>query len=418
MKTAIAALVLFALQVYLVVFGAYFLGKYWKPSIILGISAIIPILYLNKTTTLSAKKFTINNKWVSMGIVSVGLIICGILLKRVLLIQADISYSDVLPQLEALYQRFSHGEQPYYPVQLPGYAAFPVYMPLHWLPLGISQIVGFDKRWVGFLMLAATLLFYAWKQKGMSISILAGLLPLGVLFAFIIKDRADMAATFETTIAAYYLLLAIGLAVESLRIVILGIVCCLLSRYTLVFWIPLFAILLWANESKKNSFITWGIVAAAVIGLYLLPFYSHDPSILRKGIAYHNQCAVEDWRGYGNPPVSWTQEAGLSFGAAMKAIFPGDVSHQVMLSRILQSLMMLGLVIIGVWYYQKKEKHRTSFYQYSLVMLYYCLLLFYLFGPLTYRYYWMSLLMITAVMVADTVSISYTGLFRQNKNTN
>lgn len=409
MLASIATVLLFAAQLFLLFSGADYFGKYWNPLLLFMVSMALPLPYFWQGKNASGSALGRPGvKWIAICIAAAGLTYCGWLLHAAFhKIPEPEKYSDVLPQINALYERAMRGEQPYYRVWLFGAEGpFPVYMPLHWLPIGISKILGLDIRWMGFFPLVIAVLVYVWKTARSWGAVISAILPAVVLYVFIKCADQDMMVTLEDLIAGYYLLLAAGLAARNLPLVIMGIVGCLLSRYTVVFWLPLFGLLLWKYRPWRNSMNTWGITAISVLLIYVLPFWIRQPSILKEGIAYHNFCAVNEWRGIGNPPISWTHENGISFAGNMKSILPGDATHQVFLARMLQAALMIGLVAFGVLYY-RRVKTRMSVYGFSLIMLYYTLCLFYLFSPLCFRYYWIAPVMLSAVLCGEVLNRAF-----------
>ncbi len=203
-------------------------------------------------------------------------------------------------------------------------------------------------------------------------------------------------------IGAYYLILATGLLTKRLWLITLGIILCLLSRYTLLFWLPLFAIILFLEKGWKKSLLVWGTVAACFFLLYVIPFYSKDPSALNKSLSYYVAATVSEWTGYGDPPVSWTHERGISFAAHMKAVFTGDMANRVKWARIVQGIVMLLLFVCG-WLAYRRWRHRIDFYTFSLIALYCFMVGYYFFAPLTYRYYLFSFLVVSALLCAKIV---------------
>jgi len=369
MKRGLIVLLLFFAQLFLLFRGAVYFGKYCNPFLLAIISFALPLPYLNGLlgSRPSPNPALRRVNWHSAIITLLGLIYCAYLLQGAFQRIPDPGkFSDVLPQINALYNRFIDGQQPYYPLPLVGYAPFPVYMPMHWLPIGMSYLMDFDIRWAGFIFFAFASLYYAIQRRDSIGSVVSGLLPVIVLYSFTKYAGNDMFVTLETIVAAYYLLLAAGLGKKSLFIIVAGIICCLLSRYTMIFWLPLFGILLWKYQPHRISYIIWGIVLLSVLAIYIVPFLLRDPSILREGVMYHNKAAIDDWHGYGNPPVSWTHESAVSFGACMKAVLPGDAAHQVAIVRVIQATLMVGLVIGGYFYYTKR-KQQIDIYNFSLV---------------------------------------------------
>jgi hypothetical protein len=78
-------------------------------------------------------------------------------------------------------------------------------------------------------------------------------------------------------------------------------------------------------------------------------------------------------------------------------MFRGDMEQRVFQARIMQALLMIGLVVTGLVLY-KKWRHKMDMYDLCLPMLYTFILFFYMFGVLTYKYYYIPLLMISAVL--------------------
>ena len=405
--------VLVALQVYLTFNGVQHFEKYWSPVILFIVSISTAWVYLRvllrEKSMLPTTVIALAPRWQKalgalVGMVSVGL--CYEELRKAFVRYVPHDYSDVLPQIEMLYARFSTGVFPYSPVPMGNYSPYPVYMPLHWLPVGLPAAFGVDVRWVGFglLVLAAGLYGWlsVWGDQPLWRQLAALVLPSLSLWGYILWGEMDLPVSLESVIAAYYLVLAVGLVSRRIGWVTAGIILCLLSRYTLVFWLPLFALLLWQNLPRRQNLVLWATVAASVFLVYVLPFYAQDPSILTKGVAYHNLAAVDEWRGYGDPPVSWTMERGVHFAAHLKEVLPGDARQQVLGARVVQALAMLSLLLMG-WLGYRRWRNRINFNDFSLLMLYLFILFFYFFGPLTYRYYLIVLHTLAAVLCGQII---------------
>ncbi|MBK8965544.1 MAG: hypothetical protein IPM36_02465 [Lewinellaceae bacterium] len=315
-------------------------------------------------------------------------------------------WSDVIPQLETLYQRFDRGEFPYTPVPLPTHSPYPVYMPLHWLPIGLGDWLGISSRWLGYGMLGlASGLYGLWvgRQRAPWLTrFIALFLPSLGLWGFIIWGGLELPVSLETIIAAYYLLLAVGLLERNLRLVTLGLICCLLSRYTLIFWLPLLAYVIFRQQALRQNIWIWGTVALSILLLYVFPFFLKDSSIFSKGITHHNNSAVGEWTGYGNPPVSWSMESGIYFAVFMKPLFSGEMEHRVWLARVVQASIMLVLLIFGLWAYHR-WKPKLHPYSLCLVMLYAVLTCFYFFSPMTFKYYYLVLFVLSATVTAKVL---------------
>ena len=397
MKYFFLGLALLALQVYLTFNGVLYFGKYWSPVVLFLVSTGIAFVYLRvllrEKNTLPNAPIALAPRWQKAlgALVSMlTMFLCYEELRKAFVKYVPRDYSDVLPQIEALYTRFSTGVFPYFPVPMGSYSPYPVYMPLHWLPVGLPMAFGIDVRWVGFglLLLAAGL--YGWLSmrgdRPLWTQLCALVLPSLALWGYILWGEMDLPVSLETVIAAYYLVLAAGLVSRKVGWITAGLILCLLSRYTLVFWLPLLAFLLWKNLPRRQNLIIWATVATSVLLIYVFPFFAKDPTILSKGVAYHNLAAQDEWRGYGDPPVSWTMERGIHFAAHLKLMMTGDAQHQVFIARVVQASAMLGLLLLGLLGY-RRWRNQVNFNDFALLMLYLFILFFYFFGPLTYRYY-------------------------------
>ena len=413
MKIKAFAVLLFIAQIYLTFFGVDYFTKYWSPLALFLVSLGIAVLFfgqrLRQTPAalqpLRTLKPVVAVLWVLGGMFSIFL---GYEELRKLFVQyADPGqYSDVLPQLEAQYQRFTRGEMPYAPVDLGYNSPYPVYMPMHWLPIGISEALGIDARWSGYILLVLAAGVYGYQVGRQNAPVAARLaalvLPSLGLWGFILWGKLEVPVSFELVVAAYYLVLAAGLLGRSLRWIAVGVSLCLLSRYTLVFWLPLLAYVLWQEFPRAENFRLWGAVLASVLLLYIVPFYLRDPGIFAAGIKYHNDGAVAQWIGQGDPPVSWSMEKGVYFGINMKAHFPGDAVQQVFLARALQAVLMLALLGFGLWAY-RRHRDRMDGFSLCIVLLYAVLGCFYFFSPMTFQYYLLVLFGLSAVVVGKVV---------------
>ncbi|HUR31074.1 MAG TPA: hypothetical protein VMZ69_06550 [Saprospiraceae bacterium] len=413
MKHVLIGASLFLAQLYFTFLGEARLDKYLNPVFLLSVSAAIPayliwlLLKHPRETVARAKPLLWHRAvWAFGGLISV-LIAYEELRKAFVKYSEPSNWSDVLTQVRVLYERFSHGEFPYDYIRIwDSYDLAPVYMPLQWLPAGFAVAFEIDLRWIGFGFFAIAVAVYGWKlasQNGTIISrVISLLLPSLPLWAYIRWGEIDLMVSFEIVVGAYYLILATGLLSKRLWLVTFGIILCVLSRYTLVFWLPLFALNLFYDAGLKKTLWVWGSVAACVLLLYIIPFYIKDSAKINRGLSYYTMATVAEWNGYGEPPVSWTHERGVSFAPHMKALFHGDMESRVHNARIVQGVMLL-LVFAGSLIGYRRWRNRIDIYTFNLVALYCFLATYYFFAPLTYRYYLFSFLVFSAVLCGKIV---------------
>lgn len=405
------ALALYIFQLYWTIDGVNATDKYRAPIILFTATFGLCVLYFwsiwqAKTVEITLEVEDVSSRhWIQamIGIISVAA--TAPLYKKLFLKHINYSeMSDVIGQNEALYYRSITGIQPYFPLETFAHKPFPVYMPLHWMPISISHVLGIDIRWSGFILLCfltGLACFWASRRFGFkAYYMLLAILPSLGFWEFGVSKKHDLAITYEFNIAAYYLILGMALATRHFWGLVLGVVCCLLSRYTFLFWLPLLALILYKELPLRQNIKLWATVVAAFLLLYVFPFLLREPNILKVGVTYHNEAAIGDWIGTGAPDfISWTQEAGVSFSIFMKERFSGTYAHRVYLSRIVQGSLMLLVFFAGLLLYFTSWRKRVHYYDFLLGFLYLQLLLFYNFGPLTYRYYLISMMVLSSVLV-------------------
>ncbi len=412
MKNIFVGCGLFILQIYFTFLGVSNFHKYFNPILLFAISMAIPAyliwLYLGQTSLPFKEKVLqpLRRGFWAIGGLLVGFVAYEEFRKACVKFSEPEKWSDVLPQMNALYERFSHGEFPYNVVELVGYSPMPVYMPFHWLPIGLAAPLHLDIRLIGFGFFVLSIAIYGWflavQTDSTLTRMLALILPTLPLWAFIRWGELDIMVSYEMVIGAYYLLLSTGLFGRRLWLVAIGIILCVLSRYTLIFWLPLFAIILFFEKGWKKSLWVWGALVVSILLFYIIPFYMRDPSIFTRGLAYYTGATIAEWQGYGDPPVSYSMESGISFGAHMKALFRGDMAHRVHLARMVQGTILLSL-LVGGWLSYRRWRHRIDFYTFSLIGLYLFVSAYYFFGPLTYRYYYFPLLVLSSVLCGKII---------------
>ena len=269
------------------------------------------------------------------------------------------------------------------------------------MPLGISDALNIDTRWTGIIILTLAVGGFGaicWRTNAtLAAKILVTLLPAIALLGFLQFARADMGVSFEFIIGGFYLILSTGLLGKNLTLIVIGIICCLLSRFTVVFWLPLFAILAWNNVSRKHFFISLGVIITAITFIYVIPFHLKDTTAFAKALEYYKGCAIYEWIGMGREHYSWTFTTGIHFAPYFRSVLRGTMEERVSTMQLIQLLLMLGLVIIGLVIYSK-WKNRINYFDFCLPMLYIILLIYFMTAPLVFKYYYFTLMMVAAVL--------------------
>lgn len=374
-------------QLFLIFSGASYWGPHWNALLLLLSSLSLPLLYFNAPGQ-TEKERTVSNTSPLAGILS-GIFFFLLLIP---LFNAGFhrfanpsDYSDVMPQLQVQYERWVHGQFPYRPLEDISYHPYPVYMPLHWMPMGLAWLFHIDYRWSAYIVwgLVYGVWMYSVSRNKLTwyLQVALVLLPLIPVYAFLLWGEGDLLITPEIMIAAYYMLLAMALQKRKMAWIVVALVCCLLSRYTFVFWLPLLAWIWWKEEGWKSGIMVFLGVSVAVLLLFVFPFLLKDHTILQKGLAYHNGCAIAEWEG-----PFYTARHGINFAPFIKSITGTDCVYGVKVNRTIQAIALLLTLAIALFHYSiRSSRWRKS--DFLLVYLYIFMLVFFVFCPLTYRYY-------------------------------
>jgi hypothetical protein len=307
---------LFVLEVLLFSFWRNSLGPYWSPValvcigfLLCGLSARSLTGYHLRLPAVPGLPGFLSRLLAGGGVLLAGFLLTGPVVRKALgqVPVATIGpISDVVPALQIYVTRFLGGETVYQSISMFGYTFLPNYLPLHWLPFVGAEVLGIDYRWWAYLSLMLGLLTYYWTLARLRLGwpewLLKAALPVLVLHFMTMVERPLFSHGVEGLYLAFYLVLATSLLSNSAALRAVGIVLCLMSRYSFALWLPLYGVLLlWENPRK--AWRTIGI--AAVLALVLLvPFLYHDPTIILRAQLENFDIALGEWQHLeGNPLV-------------------------------------------------------------------------------------------------------------------
>ena len=305
-------------------------------------------------------------------------------------------HSDIIPSLQRYVRRLLAGETVYAPLQFPTWTVLPTYFPVMWLPYTFSEVLGIDYRWTAygvFLLASALYLLRVWRGGAGTVTLtLKTTLPFVYLYVFAIYRPEYFGYAVELMPAGLYLILALTVFRKSPWLMALGIGLCLLSRYALSFWLPVYLILVWSERSFKTAFQTGLGVLALVLALYVLPFLSKDWSILTDGLAYYQTTAEgqwhpQGWQAEGEPPAHLFR--GLSFAPWFYDNETLEIGYRLSRNKKFHLALSLGaalLLLVGYFWLRRKRSFNPRLY--ALVGLKFYLTVFYawLYVPFAYLY--------------------------------
>ena len=323
-----------------------------------------------------------------------GMLICGF--KLSLIFEAfpiDPAQSDVIPSLEFYVKRFLAGEIVYRDLPFAGYNVQPTYFPMLWLPYCISEILQLDYRWTPFILFMAILAIHQILMSKKEQSWLEYLSKLTLPFVFLFVFAAELPHEFglvvELTPVAFYLVLVLSIWHRSKWFMALGIVLCLLSRYALSFWLPVYLLIYWIEKGFPAVFKVGLWIILGIVLLYILPFLSKDWSALQKGLDYYAKTAegqwqTQPWQAAGDKPHHLKN--GLSYAIYFYDFAPGETATKLSLNKkvhFFASLLAAGLIFSLYLFWRSKKLNIPIF---LLISLKFYLIIFYGFFYTPFNY--------------------------------
>jgi len=325
--------------------------------------------------------------------------------------EINVESSDIIPAIHVYVQRLLSGQQVYSTfTELNGYHVEPNYLPLHWLPFVISKTLNFDPRWLAFSFLAIGIALYQAsvfaKSSSLPEIIIKSALPHLVLLLFIQYEPEIFGRTVETLIAGYYLILFFSILSGSPVIKGIGILCCLLSRFSLVLWLPLYLHFLFKDDGKR-TLKTVAIAAAGVLLIYIIPFLSQDWHSLARGYQNYSNATAGEWH-----PQSWQQPGekpfslfrGIGFASFFYDFAKDGVELKLLLLRKFHLLFSIAAVAAAAFYYFKKRPESKLF---PLLALKFYFIFFFSFIQIPYTYLYLVPVFLS-VFIASQLSFSKT----------
>jgi len=371
------------------------------------------IFFYNKKITLQKLEWDWKKRMAMFLISFFGIWKCGDMLRTIIRNEPIDFYnstaSDVLPQIGIMVDRFLDGIFPYQLITEWSFNhdLYPTYLPLTWMPFIIPEVLGLDYRWLAFAVLIIAMWYYSyklisWNSNWISIVFLL-IVPYFFLYSFLKEDNTgSFRLSIESLIAGYYLFLATSIFSKSNWVRGMALLCCLLSRYSLVLWVPLFFIILFLKEKKSNSYKIIGWIALGFLVLYIIPFLSKDFTIFQKGYEYHTEAALIAFHRY-HYQSEYEMPALLAQGFGLAIYFDqliegtsADKSTALRLAHLLSLCFMLLVSMIGFY----KIKDRIDYRIFLLGTLKIYLVLFYNFIQIPYNYLYLPLVFVSLTMFA------------------
>lgn len=368
-------------------------GEYASPIVlfVVALSAGLVPLFLQPASRTLVQPSKLWHNYVHGGLLLLGvLLVVGNLNNIINRHDINVQISDIIPQMQVLSTRFLNGEMPYKMITDWGWDMYPTYQPLQWLPFCIPNLFHFDFRWWSLVIWIMAVLIYQNKLRKESLPPLAQfglcLLPFIAVAAFYQYQFMVLAYTVELIIAAYYLFLAFSIKSRSVWVIAGGIVLCLLSRYSVILWLPLYFFLLLFYWDKKKTLWASAIILGGFVLIYVLPFMTRDWEFFFKGYQYHSLAALGEWKHDGDNGKAIHLFQGVGFACYFYDFATGTLVEKLKLAQKAHLIASLGTVaLLGLWWYRSLHKI-ISVRVFLLCSLKIYLVVFYSFIQIPYIY--------------------------------
>ncbi len=413
----------FLLEISLLTFACNAAGPRLSPLLLLTASLVIGIatLFLSRLRSLEVKHLSPLQKtikpWLLIAVVYLFIVYrFHDLLLRIPLSMTNASRSDIIPQVMVLVHRFLEGSFPYVPIEIWGYSLSPTYLPMQWLPFLIPEWLGVDYRWMAFFIFSLGLFILLLTARKYFRSdgsfLLFALVPLLFSLLYLLYDPLVFSISIESMIAGYYLLFA--LSIFSLRTLpsALTLLLILLSRFSVVLWIPFYFLALFYSKYRKVALRIAFVVAIGILVIYVLPFLLHDPSIFLNGYRYHSIAALAEWTPGRYSPDAPPYHLYRGYGLAIFFYenVPGELSQRLhILQRTHLIASSLAVLLPAILYFIKKRKYDLRIYLLGSLKIY--LAVFYAFIQIPYSY----LYIVSAIISLPLLLLAWAPLTERKK---
>jgi len=367
-----------------------------KNAILLFLSSIlfgIILLYRFYNTTISIQApAQQRGKKISYALVTLlvlGLILMGIPYNTFLIEHPNpLLSSDIIPVIQIMCKRLFAGKYPYAIISAFGYDEHVAYFPFHWLPFTLAELLHIDYRWIPYLIWSIAALWLcvrSMKIPGTALKVAMPFIILSSNYVLFCNNNSVIEATVELMIAGYYMMLMTAMNKRNGVLQGVFISFCLLSRFSLVLWLPLYAYTLFITHNRKQLYLSVATATAIVLFIFVIPFLSQDWSLLTAFKGYDSAALFEWtrlnkdgkplqlWKGTGFAYYFYTRFTGLDVAARIKLL-----QHTHIISCLLMTL------IIGCWFWFKRKNIDYRIFLMGSFKIYLAIFLFLIQVPYEY----------------------------------
>jgi hypothetical protein len=320
----------------------------------------------------------------------------------------DVRFSDIIPWLDSYTNRLIRGETVYKPYNFGPYTEHPSWLPMVWMPYVVSTYLKFDPRLWALFLFSIPLFFY-WRYfiKTPKIEVISLLffIPYFVLFSFLIQQKAVFGQSLELLIAGYYLFFFLSILSENKWLIGLSLALCLLSRYSVSFWIAVPLFVYCSQKRLTELFSIIAVVSLMMLGIFIIPFLYPDTLLFHKLQEVYLRTTIGEWQhmvaDYDRPISIYT---GNGVACWFNEFFKGEVVEKIKALQKTQ-IVLCVMVVLGSLLYFFKMKNKIQHLPYFLLTtlkIYFAL--FYGFIQIPYTYLYLVPIFLSVVIVAIAIT--------------
>ena len=364
---------------------------------------VILMKFYNKPDIKPSTQKIGKQKYMYILLYAVIIVILNIYTIRIIKIFNYLDYSDIIPAIRLLAQRLIAGKYVYSKDAweiIYYHNVHPGYLPMHWLPIVPAEYFHFDPRTMTFVVWAIGATVLMVRSMKCDDKFLRLLIPLMILVSYHLLSHAIatvIGVTVEIMIAGYYMLFISGINQKNYLVTGLFITFCMLSRYYIFIWLPLWFFVLFVSGNRAYLFKTIGTIAALICILYIIPFVLKDYTLLTTfGESYKS--TMGEWYHLNPQGLPYHLYAGNGFAY----IFYEHYLHTnlekgfLLLKKVLFVSTFGSVFVMGVWYWFKKKHINYKIFLMASFKIYLTLFLGFILVPYSY-------LMITSVFVSIAI---------------
>lgn len=371
--------------------------NYWENSTCLFLSSILLayLFYINSLKRQSTIESVSKMKWLNYLFGFLVLVSLGLLWREFNsgLVNYPINpkFSDVIPTMDYMISEFIAGRSPYSVNKGFGYPIASLYFPFVWMPLIIPKLLHIDLRYI--LMIVVGIFFaisIAYKTFRNSFFFLALILINLLIISIIRYNTIDFYSSMEWLIMFYYCLLCLTFFSNVPFIVSLGIILCLLSRYSFLFWLPIYA-LIYIRQYGKRKAITVVKITFALFAIFFLPYlFIEHPIQINLVFKGYASAAIGEWYGQ-----SWQAANELPYqlfgnGKGIAGFWyylsHGEIEQKVFIYQKLHIVInaLFSLFLFAIVY--KRRENASHYPMFLTATLSACISIFFQFIQVPYNY--------------------------------